>query len=106
MICIEECSSCTPTLKKGTTWGQGGQGGQRGDEELIPFPFPFHGRCYNGGENTPVASTEGTSAQRWLRNALPPLSPLPFPPQQNCPIPNFQTLINLIAISTFRKMSP
>ncbi len=31
-----------------------------------------HARCYNGGNPTPVASTEGTSAQRWLRNALAP----------------------------------
>ncbi|MBW4570053.1 MAG: hypothetical protein KME31_19095 [Tolypothrix carrinoi HA7290-LM1] len=38
---------------------------------------PFHGRCYNGGK---------------IRNALPPLSPFPFPPlkKAHCPLPNSQ----------------
>ncbi|MBW4568446.1 MAG: hypothetical protein KME31_10545 [Tolypothrix carrinoi HA7290-LM1] len=34
-----------------------------------PQPFGFT-TCYNGGNPTPGASTEGTSAQHWLRNAV------------------------------------
>ncbi|NJK77517.1 MAG: hypothetical protein HC849_10490 [Oscillatoriales cyanobacterium RU_3_3] len=35
-----------------------------------------HASCYNGGNLTPVATTEGTSATHWLRNALASLRPL------------------------------
>ncbi|NJK73289.1 MAG: hypothetical protein HC849_10070 [Oscillatoriales cyanobacterium RU_3_3] len=28
-----------------------------------------HASCYNGGNLAPVATTEGTSATHWLRNA-------------------------------------
>ncbi|MBW4572599.1 MAG: hypothetical protein KME31_32860 [Tolypothrix carrinoi HA7290-LM1] len=43
-------------------------------------PMPHDGRCYNGGNLTPGASTLLTRATHWLCNALPPPCPLPHAP--------------------------
>ncbi|MBD2356196.1 hypothetical protein H6G41_16445 [Tolypothrix sp. FACHB-123] len=62
--------------KAGGSGGDKGDEGDGGEKELPDFSLSIqnHATCYNAGDPTPVATTGGTPATRWLRNAVAPKS--------------------------------